>query len=345
MRQAVQLGSALLLMISVLVGEATAASGAEDDRPAFEAAKRLGRGVNLGNALEAPREGAWGMELQAEFFALIRQVGFDSVRLPIRWSAHAAERSPYTIDAAFFARVDWAIGEALKNNLAIVLNVHHYEEMDRTPDAHKARLLSLWGQIAEHYLAQPETVYFELYNEPHDQLTDERWNALIPELLQRVRPSNPHRAVIIGPGQWNSVDRLDRLRLPESDRRLIATVHHYKPFEFTHQNANWVQGSAKWKGRTWTDTPAERSALEKDFRRVADWSREQRRPIYLGEFGAYSEAEMASRTRWTAAVAREAEKHGFAWAYWEYGAGFGVYDRSAKTWREPLLKALLPALR
>ena len=51
---------------------------------------------------------------------------------------------------------------------------------------------------------------------------------------------------------------------------------------------------------------------------------------------------MDSRVRWTAFVAREAEKHGFAWTYWEFGSKFGAYDRAAKDWREPLLKALIP---
>ncbi len=30
-------------------------------------AQRLGRGVNLGNALEAPAEGEWGMVIEAPF--------------------------------------------------------------------------------------------------------------------------------------------------------------------------------------------------------------------------------------------------------------------------------------
>ena len=72
------------------------------------------------------------------------------------------------------------------------------------------------------------------------------------------------------------------------------------------------------------------------------WAKEHNRPVYLGEFGAYSAADLASRGHWTAAVAREAEKHGWAWAYWEFGSGFGAYERTSGTWREPLLKALIP---
>jgi len=39
--------------------------------------------------------------------------------------------------------------------------------------------------------------------------------------------------------------------------------------------------------------------------------------VLLGEFGAYSTAEMASRIRWTNFVRQAAEQRGFAGAYWE----------------------------
>src|SRR5689334_10053063 len=38
---------------------------------AYERNARLGRGVNLGNALEAPKEGDWGVVLQESDFQLI----------------------------------------------------------------------------------------------------------------------------------------------------------------------------------------------------------------------------------------------------------------------------------
>src|SRR5258705_9206378 len=97
--------------------------------------KKLGRGINLGNALEAPKEGEWGVTLKAEYFKEIKSAGFATVRLPVRWSAHA-QAAPYTIDAAFFGRVDWAIDQAMANRLNIIVNVHHYGEMDTKPDEH-----------------------------------------------------------------------------------------------------------------------------------------------------------------------------------------------------------------
>ena len=44
-------------------------------------------------------------------------------------------------------------------------------------------------------------------------------------------------------------------------------------------------------------------------------------------------------------VCREAERNKMAWCYWEFGAGFGVFDRGAGKWRESLKSALLDANR
>jgi endoglucanase len=312
------------------------------ERDAFHYNKLLGRGANLGNALEAPREGEWGMVLREEYFDLLRTAGFQSVRIPIRWSAHAAAEAPYTIDPTFFRRVDWAIDQALRRGLTVVINIHHYDEIFQDPDAHEARFTGIWRQIAERYRDRPDRLYFELLNEPHNRLTDERWNTLFPDVLRVVRESNPRRVVIVGPGNWNNVERLPNLRLPESDRLLIATFHYYHPFRFTHQGAEWVEGSNAWLGTTWRGTEEEMAAVRTELAGAARWAEEQRRPLYLGEFGSYSRADLESRTRWTAAVAREAERQGMSWAYWEFGAGFGVYDRDAGVWRRPLLQALVP---
>lgn len=303
---------------------------------------RLGRGVNLGNALEAPYEGAWGLVLREEYFRLIREAGFHSVRIPIRWSAHAAEKEPYTIDPRFFERVDWAINQALSQGLLVVINIHHFGELMASPQGQRERFLALWKQIAEHYQNYPPELLFELLNEPSEQLTAAIWNELLRDALRVIRASNPNRNVIVGPVQWNNIHALPSLKLPPEDRHLIVTVHYYEPFQFTHQGAEWVAGARAWLGTTWQGTEAEKRAIEADFDLAAAWAKREGRPLYLGEFGAYSTADMDSRARWTGFVARQAEARGMSWAYWEFGAGFGVYDRSRGDWHKPLLEALIP---
>lgn len=72
------------------------------------------------------------------------------------------------------------------------------------------------------------------------------------------------------------------------------------------------------------------------------WGQRNNRPIFVGEFGAYSAGDIDSRVRWTAFVRGEAERMNLSWGYWEFGAGFGIYDRSTNQWRTPLLQALIP---
>jgi len=301
----------------------------------------LRRGVNLGNMLEAPNEGEWGLTVQEEYFDLIKKAGFDFVRLPVRWSTHADESAPYAIDPAFFARVDEVIGWASERDLTVIVNIHHYEEMAWDPWAHKDRFICLWEQIAEHYKDSPSNVLFELLNEPNDQLNASLWNEYLLEALSIVREANPTRDVVIGPVNWNAYDWISTLDVPQ-DEHIIVTFHYYLPFEFTHQGADWVQGSDPWLGRTWEATEAETAEIVRHFNSVADWAQRKNVRILLGEFGAYSEADMTSRIRWTEFVRSEAERHEFAWAYWEFASGFGIYDPEAKIWREDLLKALIP---
>jgi endoglucanase len=333
----------LLLATFAFVFLALPASAQPKDKPdVFAVNKALGRGINLGNALEAPKEGDWGLKLDAGYFKIIKDAGFATVRVPVKWSAHAAKDAPYTIDAEFAKRIDWVLDQAEANKLNVVLNVHHYDEMDKEPDKHLPRLTAFWEQIAKRYKDRPATLVFELLNEPHDKLIDQKWNDAIPPLLKAVRATNPTRAIIVGPPFWNGIWALPKLKLPD-DPNIILTVHYYEPFKFTHQGASWApEDVKKLSGIKWDGTDAELKRLRDDFDKAADWAKKNNHPVFLGEFGAYEKADTASRAKWTAAVVKEAEARGFSWAYWEFASGFGAYDRDKKAWREPLLHGLIP---
>lgn len=131
------------------------------------------------------------MKLKEEYFQLIKDAGFDSVRIPVRWSAHCLSDKPYTIEPAFFKRVDWAVRSCLSRGLRVVLNIHHYHGLCKQPARHKERYLAIWKQIAEHYKDYPDALLFEFLNEPSKKLKAELWNQFVKETLSVVRRSNP----------------------------------------------------------------------------------------------------------------------------------------------------------
>jgi endoglucanase len=237
--------------------------------------------------------------------------------------------------------VAWALDQATRNQLAVVINIHHYDEIFRDPEGHRERLMALWKQIAERFREAPESVAFELLNEPHDKLNAKTWNRFAAEALAIVRASNPKRVVIVGPANWNGFRGIDALELPTNDRRIIVTFHYYEPMPVTHQGASWVKGSDRWLGTKWTASDAEMKAIREAFDTVKGWADREGRPIYLGEFGAYSRADMSTRALWTKMVRQEAEARGFSFAYWEFASGFGAYDLPRRQWRQPLLSALI----
>lgn len=306
----------------------------------FEANARIGRGINLGNALEAPSEGSWGLYLKEEYFKEIAEAGFDSVRVPIRWSKYASLYEPYEIQENFFQRIDWVIEQAFANDLAVIINAHHFEAIMQMPEIQIDRLAAIWRQIAERYRDYPDTLYFEILNEPNAKLEGDLWNQAFPPALAAIRETNPERYVIIGPDNWNNIHQLDMLELPEDDRRIIVTFHYYLPHEFTHQGADWSSASDV-KDKPW-GSAADIKELTGNFDAALKWSQENGRPLFIGEFGVYHTAPEESRLLWLSTVRAEAEARGFSWAHWDFGTNFGAYRLAAREWREPTLRALIP---
>ncbi len=311
-------------------------------------AHALGRGINLGNMLEAPREGDWGVRLEPRFIPLATR-HFQTVRLPVRWSNHAAPTADARIEEAFARRVDGVIDALLARGVRVILNVHHYTQLTGgplhpgefavDPSVLEERLVSLWRQIAWRYQDRSPRLLFELLNEPHGALEGDRWNRLAARTLAAVRTSNPTRVVLIGPGQWNHPRALPVLRLPP-DPFLIVAIHTYDPFDFTHQGVTWRPDPLP-TGTSCCDE-AQRAKITQALDDAMRWNRTYGIPVHLGEFGAYRAGDLASRAAYARFVRDEAERRGIGWAWWEWGSDFsGVYDPTRSAWVEPLRRALL----
>lgn len=336
------LSLAFTLLLASCKKKNTPDPAAEPDQSSFASAssinQRLGRGINLGNTYEA----GWA-DLSADpaDFERIASCGFKHVRLPIRWEL--ATRSqyipPYTIQPVFLQSIKKAVDAALKNKLHVIINMHHHDSLFKNPDGLKPMFLAQWKQIASFFRNYSDSLLFEVLNEPNSQLDADKWNLYFADALTEIRKTNPKRTVLLGVAEWGGVSALNKLTIP-SDTHLILTIHYYSPFTFTHQGAEWVNGSNAWLGTKWNDTEYDREAVVNDFQTVLRIQQEKNIPVHIGEFGAYSKADMNSRVKWTRFLSRWFEQNGFSWAYWEFNAGFGIYDPVTGQFRTSLLNAL-----
>ena len=161
----------------------------------------------------------------------------------------------------------------------------------------------------------------------------------------------------MSPGRWGSVNELDQLRLPDTDERIIVTIHCYEPFQFTHQGAGWV-GYQDLRGIIYPGPPAtpyqipgalrgdaglrafiagyntlpgeQNPCSARPIRETLDaaraWSLHFGRPVLLGEFGSHNPGDHDSRVRYLREVRTLAEARHIPWTLWEWKAGFGYWD-------------------
>jgi endoglucanase len=327
-----QLFRTVLMLALTVAGAAHAATSAWDQQ------HRLGRGVNI-----IGYDPLWDDRSKARFktehFTKIRQAGFSTVRVVLNSFRHmdAQNRLP----KSWFDTLDWVVDGATHAGLNVIIDEHDFDICSKDPDGCRPKLIAFWSQVATHLRGQGDNVLFELLNEPHAKLDAAGWNAMLRELIPLVRATNPTRTLVIGPTQWNNLHQLPTLELPEQDRNIVVTYHYYDPMRFTHQGASWVPEYTNVSGVTCC-TAEERAKIDSDFDEVAAWSKAHDRPVLLGEFGAREGGDMASRVDWTNTVARSAERHGFAWAYWQFDSDFVVWDMKTNDWVKPILAALVP---
>jgi endoglucanase len=331
------------------------------------------KGINLGNCLDAPAEGAWGTVISEKHFEMAQAAGLDHVRLPVRFSApeRTDVKPPYAVKEEFWKRVDWAIDQALAHHLSIIVDVHHFNEMNKEPNANKARLYAIWKQIAERYASRPPEVAFEILNEPTDKLEPKLLNEITKQAIKIIRVKNPKRLIFADSYFWANARRLAELELPK-DPNVIAQFHMYEPILFTHQGAPWMDPEFQTRDVIFPGPPAEPvkplPGAEKvgwvvewfkgyntlpaaenpggpkavfdyiDF--ATKYVKATGRRVYLGEFGAIENADAQSRENYLWLVRTEAERRGFGWAYWDDGGGFKAMNTVAGTWNEGLRKAL-----
>jgi endoglucanase len=330
----------------------------------FELNRLFGKGVNAGGALESPKGENWGaLPVLENDFALISGFGFTNARIPVRWD-------PYCYDGSYILQSDWiekvkkVVNWALKYNLYVMVNIHHFDDMIKEPNKYYDKYISIMWQLSYLFKDYGNKVFFELFNEPHLKLNDE-WNRILLDGFRILRKYNRTRACIIGPAGYNGRARLPELILPKDDRNIIVTVHYYEPMNFTHNECPYSYLGHPDGYRTHWGTQENYAKVFNDFKGIAKIVKDKfNLPVNIGEFGTLpgavshrtrpdgkiSPSDMVSRKEWARTVAVACKYNDFSFCYfdlrtiWAYDhPQFALYDNKKKEWIGGIAKAIIEA--
>jgi endoglucanase len=316
------------------------------------------RGTNISHWLSQSRRR--GEERRAFFteadVELIRQLGYDHIRLPVDeeqlWDEEG--RPEEEAFALLEAALDWSAARGLAVIVDLhILRSHHFNRGERplwTDPAEQERFFELWRQLSSRLEGRPnDQVAYELMNEPVAD-DPEDWNRLVARAIAVVRELEPERTLVIGSNRWQSAETFDRLVVPEGDPNILLSFHFYTPMALTHYGASWTkvgeyEGPVRYPGEVVGAADLEglpqdlvdaindgrglyfdRGALERLTSRPVALARKMGLPLYCGEWGALPRAPRPDRLRWYRDVRGVLESHGIGWAHWDYKGGFGVVD-------------------
>jgi len=350
----------------------------------FQIVQIMGTGINLGNILSAPYEGNWAAPLTEEYVDNVYRLGFKHVRIPIRFDSqttpissvtytdgfgnYIGSPSNYIVNTTYLDRIEQIINWCLARNLIAIIDVHgdhwFWESFDSSSLYYVTgndrlakidRFKAIWRDISLRFQNKPDTVLFEIMNEPYFSMSAAEVIDINTQILTVIRATNPHRNIIVTGGGLNSYQAPMQLSdtFLQSDNHLIATFHYYQPFSFTSS------ASANHNDNNWGTTTDINSMLN-HFNAVQTWANSKNIAIYLGEFGADNEngfnystntygtdggPDVQSRYLYHYHIAKAARDRGFALAVWDAGeqAGKTLYLNSTQNWVNDVRNAVLDA--
>ena len=325
----------------------------------------MGLGWNLGNSLDAT--GGSGLDTETSWSnpkttqALIDKVkslGFNTVRVPVSWGKHVSGDN-YTIDSAWLARVKEVVDYCYKNDMYVILNIHHdtkssasasgagYYPRSSAYSSSEKFVTSVWSQAAEYFKDYDYHLIFETLNEPRLIGTRYEWwfdkwsipsevkdaidciNKLNQKAVDTIRDtgSNNRGRLIMCPGYDASIDgaTVSGFKLPTdisgNKNRIALSVHAYSPYNFAMN----VDTS---KGATSTYSSSIKEELKDLFSTLKSNFRDKGIPVVIGEFGSTDKNNTSERVKWATDYTALAKKNNIPCVLWDNNA-FAVYNGSS----------------
>jgi hypothetical protein len=153
-------------------------------------------------------------------FDLMKGLGMNVVRIPFLYSLVENEYAPYTLRSDAWQYLDWAVNEAEKRGMYVILDLHGAvggqaaasEQHDGcigaaqmwTNNTYWDRTKWLWDNIAQHYRGRTAIAAYDLLNEPWGTDATTLANRSY-ELFNTVRAADPNHIILL-PGHNSGID-------------------------------------------------------------------------------------------------------------------------------------------
>jgi endoglucanase len=348
------------------------------DSDAMQIASKIKMGINIGNTLEAiGGETNWGNPaISAAYMKLIKDSGFDAVRLPVAWDQYSNQETA-EISADWLNRVKQVVQYAVDNELYVIVNIHWdggWLDENINADmqaATNAKQKAFWEQIATHLRDFDEHLLFASANEPPIEEGDTEGMAILDSYHQTfvdtVRATggkNAYRVLVVQGPSTNIETTYDLWEQMPNDSvvgRQMAEIHFYGPFNFglMEEDADWGLMSYYWGEGFHSTTDTERNAtwgeedwVDQQFDLMKTKFVDQGIPVVMGEYGAILRDNLsgdslalhrASRAYFHLYVTERANSSGILPFVWEIGySPFPLFDRATPAVADhQLLDALL----
>jgi endoglucanase len=329
-----------------------------DDISAVELVAKIRVGWNLGNTLDAnPTETSWGNPMTKKSnIDAIKTAGFNAVRIPVSWSHHVD--SSYNVDASFMKRVKEIVGYAMDNNMYVLLNTHHDEDIfkfqDKDMDKSKAAFTKIWQQIANNFKDENLRLIFEGLNEPRTKDSSAEWsggtkeerdnlNAMEQIFVDVVRASggkNTKRVLLVSTYAASAEQAaMNGVLIPNDPsntvKKIIVSVHAYSPYNFALNEGTGK--TDKWSKDNPSDTGGVKTPLDRAYSIFVS----KGIPVIMGEFGAFNRNNESARAEWAEYYVSYAKSKGIPCFWWDDGGNFKLLNRGNNTFYFPKIKDAL----
>jgi len=340
-----------------------------EDIDAFELARDMRTGWNLGNTLDAVlgansavsvtiQETAWGNPVTSrEMIELLSSSGFRTLRIPITWERFIGPPPDYIIDTAIINRVQEIVDWAFEFDMYVIINTHH--ESWNFPSAENIAavriITALWHQVASHFAGYSEKLIFENMNEPRLFGTGYEWTGGTPEarsvingwnfvFINTVRATgyNNEKRFLLIPTHAASGESapINDMWVPRNDERVMVSVHAYTPYDL-------VLNTRSSRDTFDPNDPNDTRDIDALFDRLNTRFISQGTAVVMGETGMLAKNEnTAARVAWADYYTSVAAQLGIPCLWWDNGIkatttneAFGLMHRQIPEWHFPEIVA------